>query len=207
MKKLKKKTILLIVIIFTTILLLLSLLIMCSSNTDSIEFQKSTLNKLKFNKLCNDFHSSVELLTINARLFVVTQNSQYLFEYFDEYENSQKKIEEVETYLSNYSDDVKSFNFSRMKEKLDHIHEIDLYSMKLVISETKNTSINYPKELTNYKLSLKDQSASKKQQKNIALGLLYSKDYSIDRTSFHHLLSLIENDISNILLNDLSKNQ
>ncbi|MDD3416910.1 MAG: ATP-binding protein [Lachnospiraceae bacterium] len=203
MKKLKQKTILFIVILFTTILLVLSLLIMCSSNTDSIEFQKSTLNKLEFNKLCNDFHSSVELLTTNARLFVVTQNSQYLFDYFDEYETSQKKIEEVETYLSNYSDDIKSFNFSRMKEKLDHIHQIDLYGMKLVISETKNTSLNYPKELTNYKLSLKDQSASKKQRKNIALGLLYSKDYSIDRTSFHHLLSLIENDISNILLNDL----
>lgn len=74
--------------------------------------------------------------------------------------------------------------------------------MKLVISETKNTS-NYPKELIDFKLSLKDQSAFKKQRKNIALGLLYNKDYSTYRTSFHHLLSLIENDISNILLNDL----
>lgn len=77
---------------------------MCSSNTDSSEFQKSTLSKLEFNKLCNDFHSSVELLTTNARLFVVTQNSQYLFDYFDEYENSQKNSEEIETYLYNYSD-------------------------------------------------------------------------------------------------------
>lgn len=143
-----------------------------------IENEKTVAElRYEYEQISQTLLKTSDYMTEAVRNFVITDNFEYLYDYWNEVQinkNREKLIEKLNTMKLS---ETEKRNLSLAKEYSDYLMDTELKAMKLTIESLDVYEDNMPDKLLRYKLNVVDEKLSKTQKREKALEILFNKEY------------------------------
>lgn len=158
----------------------------------------------KSSKMIQD---SASYLTEQARLFVITHETEYAESYLKEknVERSREKaLEQLQTVCS--TDDLAYQRLQIAQSQAENLISVEVYAIKLVYESLKDGKIEIPESIKSVKLREVDENLSPEKLQNLALNTLFGDGYLIYKKRVDENCNLTVQDIEEEITSELKLN-
>ncbi len=185
------------------ILVLLGLSLLCIKNTQST-YTKYMSDTNGVNLAIYDatsFMEASDYLTDQARMYVATQDGEYLTNYFTEVNETRRRELAISRLLEADKSQTKIYAYLQKSFGLSNeLTKPEIHAMALIASATHMIPSEMPKQIREYKLTETEQSYSLETAKNLAHELVFGQEYLEKKSEITTKISACSNLLDTELL-------
>ena len=169
-------TIISFVITIMLSMVLVSSLYMVSSRYS--EVRSSMDDYISWKTAASNVKTASDYLTEQARSYAVTEEEEYLQNYFDEAYITKRREKALETIGEKLSNTSAYQSLESAINESMNLMVVEYHSMQLVLSAKGESVPQYASVLNNYPLSAEELALSIEEKKDLAVELVYDENYS-----------------------------
>jgi signal transduction histidine kinase/PAS domain-containing protein len=180
-------------------LILLGFLVFNTARLNRITIETGMTDEylLECNQAGDLLQSGSDILTNAVRNYIVSGNTAYRDAYFKEaYVDKHREAGIEEAARLPNGDKLEKILVNGMKHSVN-LMQLEFHAMRLIASDQELADPTCPQEIRNFALSEAEEAASPEQRREMAIGIVFGKDYSLYKDQIYNA---IDRNLGNAIL-------
>ncbi len=176
--------------VISVVISVLLLLATYRTSAGYLRMRSSTDSYIRLQQNADRLQDASDYLTEQVRCFVVTADDTYLKNYFEEAEITRTRDAAVDTLRSEMEGSQAYYYLSSAMQNSVDLMNIEYYAMRLVLESEGRNIASYPEALKSVSLTEGTLALSPQEQKDMAVDLVFNRDYRTYKTAITQNIDL-----------------